>query len=414
MTDTPSGRPTEPTAPEPTAPRSTVADSGTTIETDENGTSGRPVLPEQATTRGRAAQGTPQPSWQSPSPTLPPAPSPRGPGTAHGAPMAPVNGWEWSGAWFPRPGVIALRPLAFSDLLGASLAVFRRHWRVVVLFSGCIALIAQAATSTTSGLGISATATFTLPSTSDGNTPQLLHQEVHLLRSLLPVLGVTVPVAVFTAVLGGALLAPIVSRAVLGRSSALAEVWPEIRSQLLRSLGLAAAATVGLSAITAVFVAPAVVADLSGAPDSAVLSLALLAIPGGLLALWLYISINLSGPALVLERQSLRAAVSRSLRLVKGAWWRVFGLTLLVSILVDITTGLLASPTVIVDMALNSGDRASTADLILTGVVGVLISTLTIPITSAFCVLLYVDQRIRREALDLELAAAAGVPQYGY
>lgn len=37
-------------------------------------------------------------------------------------------------------------------------------------------------------------------------------------------------------------------------------------------------------------------------------------------------------------------------------------------------------------------------------------SMITFPITAGVTVLLYIDQRIRREALDLELSRAAGAP----
>ena len=401
MTDTPSSRPAEPTAPTPAAPRSTVTDSETTISTTDDETTGTPALSERSVPRGRATQRAPQQQPQ----------RPFGTGQGPDIPAAPVHGWEWSGSWIPKPGVIPLRPLAFGDLLGASFAVFRRHWRVLLLLSGAIALFTQAVVSTASRLGVSDTATVTIPSTSTTNTALLLHQEVQLLRSLLPILGITLPVTIFTAVLGGALIAPVVSRAILGKGSARAEVWPEVRPQILRALGLAAVVTAALSAVAAIFLAPAITADLAGASDSVVFCLALLGIPGGLIVLRLYIALNFAGPALVLERQTLRASVNRSLRLVRGAWWRIFALTLLVTILVDIVAGLLLSPTVIANLVSSSSDSTSTAGLILTGVVSALSSTLTIPITSAFSVLLYVDQRIRREALDLELAAAAGVPQ---
>lgn len=402
MTDTPSRRPLEPTAPEPAAPLTPVADSGTPTAHTQPAEAGRPELPEQPAPRGRATQQTARPR-------------PTGGGWAPAATFTtPVAGWEWSGSWIPKPGIIALRPLRFGELIGASYAVLRRYWRVVLLLSGSVALVTQAVVSIASRFGLDNSATITIPSASTADTAQLLHQEVQLLRSLLPVVAITLPVTVFTAVLGGALIAPVVSRAVLGRSATLAEAWSEIRPQLSRALGLAAVVTVALSAVAAAFLAPAVAAGMAGASDSTVLSLALLTVPGGLLVLWLYISLNLAGPALTLERQTLRSAMSRSLRLVRGAWWRVFALTLVVTFLVDMVAGLLLSPTVIADLAMNSSDSTSTAGLLLTAVVGVLSSTLTIPITSALSVLLYVDQRIRREALDLELTAAAGVPQYGH
>jgi hypothetical protein len=42
----------------------------------------------------------------------------------------------------------------------------------------------------------------------------------------------------------------------------------------------------------------------------------------------------------------------------------------------------------------------------------VLSSTLTLPISAGAVSLLYVDQRIRREALDVDLGRAAKVPGY--
>ena len=59
----------------------------------------------------------------------------------------------------------------------------------------------------------------------------------------------------------------------------------------------------------------------------------------------------------------------------------------------------------------------STADfgwtfLIISGIGSVIVSTITYPISAGVTALLYIDQRIRREALDLELARAAGLPGY--
>jgi hypothetical protein len=51
--------------------------------------------------------------------------------------------------------------------------------------------------------------------------------------------------------------------------------------------------------------------------------------------------------------------------------------------------------------------------LIVSGIGAVIASSISYPISAGVTVLLYVDQRIRREALDLELARAAGIPGYG-
>ncbi|CAM5682238.1 hypothetical protein SHIRM173S_08012 [Streptomyces hirsutus] len=51
--------------------------------------------------------------------------------------------------------------------------------------------------------------------------------------------------------------------------------------------------------------------------------------------------------------------------------------------------------------------------LIITGIGAVVGAMITYPIQAGVTVLLYIDQRIRREALDLELGRAAGVQGYG-
>ena len=47
--------------------------------------------------------------------------------------------------------------------------------------------------------------------------------------------------------------------------------------------------------------------------------------------------------------------------------------------------------------------------LVITAIGSVIALTVTMPISAGVAVLLYIDQRIRREALDLELARAAGL-----
>ena len=59
------------------------------------------------------------------------------------------------------------------------------------------------------------------------------------------------------------------------------------------------------------------------------------------------------------------------------------------------------------------GDEPSDSEflltLVLTALGGIVGSTITAPFTAAAPVLLYVDRRIRREGLDIELARAVGV-----
>ncbi|MFN8149030.1 MAG: hypothetical protein U0R76_16405 [Candidatus Nanopelagicales bacterium] len=137
-----------------------------------------------------------------------------------------------------------------------------------------------------------------------------------------------------------------------------------------------------------------------------------------LATVWLTIQLLLAPVALILENVGITTSMSRSFRLVKGAWWRTFGIYLLASILGYIVAQVLTLPFSFIG-GLLGGAQASSTDLAnpftfvtaLAGSLGTLVSqTIVIPFTAGIVALLYIDRRIRREALDIELARAAGVP----
>jgi hypothetical protein len=139
-------------------------------------------------------------------------------------------------------------------------------------------------------------------------------------------------------------------------------------------------------------------------------------------AVWLWVRFSLAATALMLEKQGVLTALRRSAKLVRGSWWRVFGVQLLASLLVALIASVIQLPATVVGLAVSGQGVSALAEgnalsswpyLIAVGVGAVIASTVTFPIRAGVTVLLYLDQRIRREALDLELARAAGVPGYG-
>lgn len=124
----------------------------------------------------------------------------------------------------------------------------------------------------------------------------------------------------------------------------------------------------------------------------------------------------------MLERQSITASMRRSAKLVRGAWWRTFGILALTWLLTVVVTVIIAIPFTVIAMAAD-GDgigsllTGSSPDfgwpfLIISGIGQVITATITYPFSAGVAALLYIDQRIRREALDLDLARAAGLPGY--
>ncbi len=236
--------------------------------------------------------------------------------------------------------------------------------------------------------------------------------------------GVVAVIAAVAVVIATALLTTITSRAVLGRPVNIGEAWRDARPQLPRLFGLILLLGLIVVGVMAAGALPGILVVLAGGSAAAGAGLLALGLLGsGVLATWLVIRFCLATPALMLERQSIVKAMSRSAKLVRGSWWRTFGILLLTGLIVRIVQALVSIPFTVIGAAVSGdgindllgtgGGHPSWMSLIIQGVGALIGSTLTLPISAGVTVLLYIDQRIRREALDLELARAAGVQTSG-
>ncbi|WP_371097403.1 glycerophosphoryl diester phosphodiesterase membrane domain-containing protein [Streptomyces sanglieri] len=387
--------------------------------------------PGSAPSEGQGA-GVPRPSepadgngpagnW---SPAQPPAGqwSPPGtPGSGPGAP--PPAGWGGGGPQGPgwgrapfaaKPGVIPLRPLGVGEILDGAVSTMRAHWRTVLGITLAVSVVAQVASILVDR--------FLLPEPPrvDPNATgsEVLRQATDSAQSAvisgLPSLLITMIATLITT----SVLTVVISRSVLGRPVTLSDAWAEARPRLPQLLGLTLLLALISAAVLAVGLLPGM---LIGSTAGA--GLALLGFMAAFcVVIWLMVRFCLASPALMLERQSITISMRRSAKLVRGAWWRTFGilaltglLTLVVAVVVTIPFGVIA---VIVDgdginSALTDGSTSfGWPFLIVSGIGEVIISTITYPLSAGVMALLYIDQRIRREALDLELARAAGLPGY--
>ncbi|MFC8200769.1 glycerophosphoryl diester phosphodiesterase membrane domain-containing protein [Streptomyces sp. NPDC057298] len=318
-----------------------------------------------------------------------------------------------------KPGVIPLRPLGVGEILDGAVSTMRTHWRTVLGISLTVAVFTQIAVILLQGfvLDDSASAdTLNDPSATAGELTRALGDT--LLNS-----GVVLLITLLGTIVATALLTTVTSRAVLGKSVTTAEAWQDARPQLPKLIGLTFLLPLIAVATAAAGTLPGVLVGLAGGGDGAVALAVFGGLAASLVALWLMIRFSLASPALMLEKQSVLKSLSRSAKLVRGSWWRVFGIQLLATIIANIVASIIVIPFALIASAL-SGDgvggflNSGTGDLgwtflIVSGVGSVIGAMLTFPITAGVTVLLYIDQRIRREALDLDLARAAGVQDYG-
>lgn len=310
-----------------------------------------------------------------------------------------------------RPGVVPLRPLALGDLYGGVIGTIRGNVQATI---GAGVLVSVAVLAVLTPLALLLANQQIDTRTSD---PALDPYAAELSTTV----GEQIPglASLITPVVLAAFLAFVVGQAVLGRKVGLPETWRGTRRHLLRVLASMVLAFLGYVVVGAVVVLVPlllVIATIdsggAGAAATVILAfvatgLAVVAVEAFLWTRWAFVT-----PVIVMERAGVIAAFRRSWRLTAGRpFWRVFGLRLLTTLLVGIAGYILTLP-----LALAGAGTilASGADASASPVVGVVLNSLSVliagalttPFTAGFDALLYVDQRIRREALDVTLIQA--------
>lgn len=125
-----------------------------------------------------------------------------------------------------------------------------------------------------------------------------------------------------------------------------------------------------------------------------IVGMLLLVLPG----LWFFSRVIFASTIVVLERRTWRAAITRSFELTKGQAWRLSLLLLLPCLLAYVLVVLVGIVIAIVVMLAVSED-AATGPLV-EMVVTVFSLIVVMPAAGTAMVLLYYDQRVRREAYD--------------
>jgi hypothetical protein len=269
--------------------------------------------------------------------------------------------------------VIPLRPLGLGEILDGSITTMRTYPKATLGFAAVISAISQL-------LMFFLIDGFIQDATSAAAVGETASIEADLVIFGLMVLLVT---AVGGLILSGCLTA-VMGQAVLGRPVSLSEAWAKVRPRIWALIGAAL--------------------------------LSLLIIVGGTLLLvlpgiYFYVAFSLATPALILENQPVTKALRRSWDLVKGTWWRVFGILLLTNMIAGFVGNILELPFGFAGGAFSQfsdpNETLSTGDLAWQSLAGLISTTVTGPFVAGVTVLLYVDRRMRREGLDVTLAATA-------
>jgi hypothetical protein len=393
---------------------------------------------------------TEQPGWESPSgppgerpePPRPPLstdwateqPAPLGwgdpgygqqPGQHGSAPAPPTGGqqpgwgqqppaWGHQPAWQPpKPGVIPLRPLGVGEILDGAISTIRAKPRLMLGLSAVVAVLTQLVTLPFSWVLLhdAGDQAFSFDQSTSGAEGDLAFTASSLAAS-----GVQVCVTLVATLLLTGILTIVLSRAVLGQDIDGRRAWAQTRPRLPALLGVTIFVFLIEIGVAVVLLGPGVALAISGAPAVAIALALVVGIPAFCcVSVYLYVAFALAPAVVVLEKQSVVASLTRSRRLIKGAWWRTFGIVVLVNIIAGIVSGIFSGIfTVAALFAAGASSGFSSANpyellpLIITAVGSIIGATITWPFTAVASALIYVDRRIRREGLDLELARAAG------
>ncbi|MEU2581496.1 hypothetical protein ABZ612_00765 [Streptomyces avermitilis] len=341
------------------------------------------------------------------------------------------GGWGWAPPPPPpKPGVIPLAPLGVETILGGAFATMRRY--TAPLF-GLAALVYAV-------LGVLVAGAAALAYAVVRDRVEALidhHRDVHwadvqpLVFAFLAVWVFAMLALMVASALVQASCVATVHDAVLGRRAGFGAVWRRAWPRTPSVIGVALlqglVAVVPMLLVAAVFVSLTLLAlsSWSALPAAIAFLLLLGAAP---LATWLYTLFSFAPAAAVLETAAPVTALRRSARLVRGAWWRVFGITLLASLMAAAMSYMVRLPLMFFTPTLQPYDasagqpesaRAVFEQILPDLGVSLAISaagTLLVQLFAAVFVplitsLLYIDQRIRREGLADALLRAASAEQ---
>ncbi len=197
-----------------------------------------------------------------------------------------------------------------------------------------------------------------------------------------------------------------------GAEVSFKEAYRRLRRILPRVLGLLA---VQLALWLVVYFPIVILPLLSGNVDGGSFRLsgsasALSALSGCLLLPYLIVSIRLYLvlPALVAEDLGPLQAIWRSWRLTHNYWWRTWALSFVVGLLSAMLAGLPEIVIVVLIESIFHPDPTVLATI--TSGLSAAFVTLFVPVELLATALYYIDQRVRKEGLDLETAIARRYP----
>ena len=315
-----------------------------------------------------------------------------------------------------KPGIIPLRPLSIGDIYQGAFAAIKTNTRTMFGFTAAllgVVLVISIATNY-------AIINLVLPNYLSPSSPYAA--AFTSLSGSFSQLGGALLQALATVLLSG-LIVVAVSRSVLGRVASSKEVWERTKSKFLPLIGLNIITSIisGLMMIIGIAVFFVLLAGVASTAKTdrelfqglgmSLVGLLILMVVSALVSYYLSIKFSVASPAMVLENLGVFAAIGRSWSLTRGNFWRLFGINILTAIITSMVAGIFGgiagALSAIFVVVGSSSPEDMLASLNTTYILAMVMSTiaqlLILPFTSSVNALLYIDLRMRKEGLDVEL-----------
>jgi hypothetical protein len=285
-----------------------------------------------------------------------------------------------------------LRPLDLTGIIDSAIALYRQNF---ALFAGVVAVLAvpEAILTTIVTFGAGTSSNFLRPSSQGGN-PNLHFQGAWAVGFA----ATTLLSFIFGIVITGA-LARVISARYLAERMTVGEAYTSVgvgRFAAVVAASLLLGITVTIPPIIATIAL--IVMVVAGAPVAAIVLISIALFVGAIvLDIKMWVHFLFIPQSIVIERRGIIDSFRRSWDLVRGSYWRVFGITLLVMFMVSATQGIIGA---VVGVPLLF--TLPQASVIVSALLGILFQ----PFQYGALTLLYYDLRVRKEGFDLEHLAA--------
>ena len=317
--------------------------------------------------------------------------------------------------WTPasRVGLVPLHPLGFGTILGRSFVALRHNPRVLLGFA--LAVQSVSAILMTAGLVAIAVAAF---SRLASLTPGSEEYETVTAGSiaLLAIAGfvATIVTLALAIIVQGVVVAD-AAHAVVAERLPLGRLWRRVRPAAGRLIGYGLLVTLAMLIAIGLLVAAVIGLTALSAPAGIAVAV-LLVIAVIPVSLWLTTKLMLVPAVLVIERAGIRRAISRSWTLIRGRFWVGLGVSVVISMGFGALAQVVSIPSSLASMGVTTivsptgEDDVSAIVAFLIGAVVTqllifLLQCISIIVLSTASGLVYIDCRMRREGLDLDLLA---------